>query len=52
MVGYVIAGSAVLWCGFSSSKLFTITLSMEGQKLLVAYPCILLYGVFALLAIF
>lgn len=25
---------------------------MEGQQLLVAYPCMLLYGVFALLTVF
>ncbi|KAK0411012.1 hypothetical protein QR680_005432 [Steinernema hermaphroditum] len=52
IVGYVIAGAAVLWCSSSSSKLFTITLAMEGQRILVAYPCTLLYCVFALLAIF
>lgn len=52
IVGYVIATSAVFWCAQSSSKLFSIALSMEGQKLLVAYPCALLYAVFALLAIF
>uniref|UniRef100_A0A914C1Y3 Protein YIPF n=1 Tax=Acrobeloides nanus TaxID=290746 RepID=A0A914C1Y3_9BILA len=52
IIGYAIATAAVLWCGQSSSKLFTITLAMEGQRLLVAYPCTLLYGVFALLAIF
>lgn len=50
--GYLIASTAILWCTFSSSKLFTIALSMEGQRLLVAYPCMLLYAVFALLAIF
>ncbi|CAK5086924.1 unnamed protein product [Meloidogyne enterolobii] len=43
---------AVLWSGSSSSKLFSIALSMNGQRLLVAYPCVLLYSVFALLAIF
>uniref|UniRef100_A0A1I7YCW1 Protein YIPF n=1 Tax=Steinernema glaseri TaxID=37863 RepID=A0A1I7YCW1_9BILA len=50
--GYISAGAAVLWCSSSSSKLFTITLAMEGQRILVAYPCTLLYCVFALLAIF
>jgi len=52
IAGYAIATAAVLWCALSSSKLFSIALSMEGQKLLVAYPCALLYAVFALLAIF
>ncbi|KAK0411014.1 hypothetical protein QR680_005432 [Steinernema hermaphroditum] len=35
IVGYVIAGAAVLWCSSSSSKLFTITLAMEGQRILM-----------------
>ncbi|KAE9549382.1 hypothetical protein FO519_007410 [Halicephalobus sp. NKZ332] len=52
VLGYGIAAAAAFWCGSTSSKLFSITLQMEGQRLLVAYPCILLYCVFALLAIF
>uniref|UniRef100_A0A7E4VH80 Protein YIPF n=1 Tax=Panagrellus redivivus TaxID=6233 RepID=A0A7E4VH80_PANRE len=52
LIGYAVAGGAAFWCGSTSSKLFSITLQMEGQRLLVAYPCVLLYCVFALLAIF
>lgn len=52
VLGYTVAAAAVLWCSVSSSKLFVTTLSMDGQRLLVAYPCSLLYCVFALLAIF
>ncbi|VDN23315.1 unnamed protein product [Gongylonema pulchrum] len=52
VLGYLVASAAVLWCSISSSKLFVTTLSMDGQRLLVAYPCALLYCVFALLAIF
>lgn len=52
IVGYFISGLAVLWCSSASSKLFVIALSMDHQRLLVAYPCVLLYSVFALLAIF
>ncbi|VDM49341.1 unnamed protein product [Toxocara canis] len=52
MIGYVVSGAAVLWCSVASSKLFVITLAMDSQRLLVAYPCTLLYCVFALLAIF
>uniref|UniRef100_A0A8C7H6F0 Protein YIPF n=1 Tax=Oncorhynchus kisutch TaxID=8019 RepID=A0A8C7H6F0_ONCKI len=40
------------WCSLSASKIFISTLAMEGQQLLVAYPCALLYGVFALLTVF
>lgn len=52
LLGYLVAGAAVVWCSISSSKLFVTTLSLDGQRLLVAYPCALLYCVFALLAIF
>ncbi|XP_055936175.1 protein YIPF5-like [Argiope bruennichi] len=43
---------AVSWCSFSASKLFVAALAMDHQQPLVAYPCALLYGVFALLTIF
>ncbi|KAI4804863.1 hypothetical protein KUCAC02_026475 [Chaenocephalus aceratus] len=33
-------------------QIFISTLAMEGQQLLVAYPCALLYGLFALLTVF
>uniref|UniRef100_A0A914H659 Protein YIPF n=1 Tax=Globodera rostochiensis TaxID=31243 RepID=A0A914H659_GLORO len=52
VIGYIIVALAVFWSGSASSKLFSIALSMSGQRLLVAYPCTLLYSVFALLAIF
>ena len=40
------------WCSLSASKLFVTALAMDSQQLLVAYPCALLYGVFALLTVF
>lgn len=43
---------AVSWCSLSASKLFVTALAMDHQQPLVAYPCALLYGVFALLTIF
>lgn len=43
---------AVSWCSLSASKLFVTALAMDHQQALVAYPCALLYGVFALLTIF
>lgn len=43
---------AVSWCTLSASKLFVTALAMDHQQALVAYPCALLYGVFALLTIF
>uniref|UniRef100_A0A8D2JSR2 Protein YIPF n=1 Tax=Sciurus vulgaris TaxID=55149 RepID=A0A8D2JSR2_SCIVU len=40
------------WCSLSASKIFISALDMEGQQLLIAYPCALLYGLFALLTVF
>ena len=49
MLGTILALAIILWCSYSSSKLFVSVLAMQSQQLLVAYPCALLYGVFALL---
>ncbi|XP_015479075.1 protein YIPF7 [Parus major] len=50
--GTVLALFVIGWCSLSASKIFTSALAMEGQQLLIAYPCALLYGLFALLTIF
>ncbi|XP_072040992.1 protein YIPF5-like isoform X2 [Amphiura filiformis] len=50
--GTVISLLAIGWCSLSASKLFVTALAMDAQQLLVAYPCALLYGVFALLSVF
>jgi hypothetical protein len=52
LVGNVVAGMAIFWCTVSASKLFVTALEMKQQQLLVAYPCFLLYGVFALITMF
>ena len=39
-------------CNFPTIQLFTTALEMKQQQLLVAYPCGLLYGVFALITMF
>ncbi|XP_034530620.1 protein YIPF7-like isoform X1 [Notolabrus celidotus] len=52
VLGTVLAMLGICWCSFSASKIFSSTLAMEGQQLLVAYPCALLYGLFALLTVF
>ncbi|XP_042357273.1 protein YIPF5-like [Plectropomus leopardus] len=52
VLGTVLAVLAICWCSLSASKIFISTLAMEGQQLLVAYPCALLYGIFALLTVF
>ncbi|KAG2465577.1 YIPF5 protein, partial [Polypterus senegalus] len=50
--GIVLAVIVIGWCSLSASKIFVATLAMDGQQLLIAYPCALLYGVFALLTVF
>ncbi|KAG5679170.1 hypothetical protein PVAND_008760 [Polypedilum vanderplanki] len=52
MVGTTLTGLSILWCAISASKLFTTALSMDHQQVLIAYPCTLFYGVFALITIF
>ena len=52
LAGLIMASIFILWCSLSASKLFATSLSMIGQQILVAYPCALFYGVFALLTIF
>lgn len=51
-LGSVLTIVAVIWCALSASKLFVTALAMHHQQPLVAYPCALLYGVFALLTMF
>ncbi|XP_068961126.1 protein YIPF7 [Petaurus breviceps papuanus] len=51
-IGTIAALIIIGWCSLSASKIFSSALTMEGQQLLVAYPCALLYGLFALLTIF
>uniref|UniRef100_A0A8C0HUX0 Yip1 domain family member 7 n=1 Tax=Balaenoptera musculus TaxID=9771 RepID=A0A8C0HUX0_BALMU len=50
--GTVLALVIIGWCSLSASKIVTSALAMEGQQLLIAYPCALLYGLFALLTVF
>jgi len=50
--GIILTIAIILWCSVSASKLFVTALTMDHQQLLVAYPCALVYGVFALLTIF
>ncbi|CAG0884116.1 unnamed protein product [Darwinula stevensoni] len=51
-IGLVATLLSVFWCSWSASKLFVTALAMDHQQPLVAYPCALLYGVFALLSVF
>jgi protein YIPF5/7 len=50
--GYALAGLAVLWSTLSASRLF-ITMSGDfEQRPLIAYPCALVNGIFALIVVF
>ncbi|XP_034943008.1 protein YIPF7 [Chelonus insularis] len=51
-VGTVFAVLAVAWATLSASRLFSAMSGDEKQRLLIAYPCLLLYGVFTLIVIF
>jgi len=52
IIGTVASIAAVLWCAVSASRLFSDGLEMKRQQILVAYPCGILYAVFALLTVF
>jgi len=52
LIGTGVSVLAVIWCALSASKLFITAFNMEHQQLLVAYPCSLLYAVFALITMF
>lgn len=42
----------VAWCATSASKLLVTCFAMSHQQPLVAYPCAILYSVFALITVF
>ena len=52
VIGTVLVTLTVAWCSLSASKLFVTALQMQNQLPLVLYPCILVYGVFALITVF
>ncbi|KOC61246.1 Protein YIPF5 [Habropoda laboriosa] len=51
-IGLVLVIFAVAWSTISASRLFTTMSGEENQRLLIAYPCALLYGVFTLIVMF
>merc|ERR1711936_939213 len=51
-IGTVVTAIAVIWSSLSASKLFVTAFEMEHQQPLVAYPCSMLYAVFALITMF
>ena len=51
-VGTILTMLAVVWSSWSASKLFVTAFDMEKQQFLIAYPCCMLYAVFALITMF
>lgn len=51
-LGSILTTVIIGWCSLASSKLFVTALAMDSQQPLVAYPCALVYGIFALLTVF
>lgn len=51
-LGFVCAALAVMWSSLSASKLFVMMVGDTHQRPLIAYPCTLLYGTFALIIVF
>ncbi|XP_011505319.1 PREDICTED: protein YIPF5 isoform X2 [Ceratosolen solmsi marchali] len=50
--GLILAVIVVAWATLSSSRLFCVMSGDNKQRFLIAYPCLLLYGVFTLIIIF
>lgn len=51
-LGIVMALMTVIWSSLSASRLFIAMSGDKEQRSLIAYPCALVYGVFALLVLF
>jgi hypothetical protein len=52
LFGYLLTSLAIIWCSYSSSSMFTIVGRMTSMRGLVAYPMVLFYGSFGIMAIF
>lgn len=51
-LGFILSAVSIMWCTYAASGIFVVVLRMSQQRLLVAYPVGLLYGIFALLSVF
>ena len=51
-MGTILTMLAVVWSSWSASKLFVTAFDMEKQQFLIAYPCCMLYAVFARITMF
>lgn len=51
-VGLILSIVAVIWSSISASRLFVAVSGDKQQQPLIAYPCLLVYGVLILLVVF
>jgi hypothetical protein len=52
LFGYALTALAIAWCTYSSSAMFCVVGRMSSMRGLVAYPMVLFYGSFGIMAIF
>lgn len=50
--GNMLSAAAILWCAVGASNLLVTAMDISNARLIVAYPCVLFYTVFALLTVF
>lgn len=50
--GYIVSFVCTLWLTYAASGLFVVVMNVENSRFLIAYPLLLFYSIFALMAIF
>lgn len=50
--GYLLSLLCTVWSTFSASGIFVLVLNLSNSRFLIAYPLLLFYSIFALMAIF
>lgn len=51
-LGYLLTAAAISWCTYAASNIFVTVLRVRDVRWLVAYPLVLFYSVFGIMAIF
>jgi hypothetical protein len=52
-LGWVLCAIAVFWCTHAATKTLVAAMpSLQEQRLLVAFPCLLMFSMYALLTIY
>ena len=50
--GYVLSSLAVGWSTYTSTRFFEVAMNMKKQRVIIGYPVLMLYAVFALITVF